>query len=93
MSEVKVGIKESKELLNGVMSMAVLMVKRFSDGFQVDDLSAILAAMAVDPEFREAIKGLKELPVEVKDIDLQEGLELGMLVLGRVPEIIAAAQK
>lgn len=91
--EQKVGIKETKELLVGVMKMAVLLTNRLSDGFQVEDLSSILAAMAMDPEFREAVAGIKELPAEVKDIDLEEGFELGMLVLKKVPEIIAAAKK
>ncbi len=92
MSEEQHGIKETKELLQGVMSLAILMTKRFKDGFQMDDLSAILAEMSLNPEFRDAVSGLKKLPAEVKDIDLAEGMELGMLVLKRVPEVIKAAQ-
>ncbi len=86
------GIKETMELLKGIDALIVLFIKQFKDGFQVEDLAQILAAMAINPEFKDALAGIKKLPEEVKDIDLEEGLELGMFLLKNVPKYIEAAK-
>jgi len=92
MSE-QVGIKETKELLVGVLQVAQLLIERFKDGFQMEDLPVILSKLGFDPKFQEAMKGLNQLPKEVKDIDLNEGVELMMVLLVELPKILGAAKK
>jgi hypothetical protein len=80
------GIKESKELMEGVMILSLLLFDRFKDGFQMDDMGAVFKALGEDPKIVEAFKGLSELPHEFKDLSLEEGFELARVVLEHVPK-------
>ncbi len=91
--EEKVGIKESKELLNGCVVLAALCVRRMKDGFQLDDLPAILSALGYEPELREAWKDAHKIPSEVSDLDLTEIMELAGVLLKGVPRVFEELKK
>lgn len=91
--EEKKDIKEMKEMMVGLMEMALLLAGEFKDGVQLDDFMDIFMKLKDDPRFMEAFKGLKEIPAEAKDLDLNEGMELAMLVMAYVPKLIEAMKK
>lgn len=92
------GIKETKELLVGVNELAIFLVMRLKDGFQLaEDLTAIIQKLQGDPEFMAKMKlaydGVSLVGEEVKDLDLAEGLDLIMTQAMYVPKILEAAKK
>lgn len=93
----KVGIKEMKELLIAVNEVSVLLVKMFKDGVQLADAAALMAAIAASEELKEkllaAYVGVGQIPAEMKDVDLQEGLELAGVQLSYIPKIVEALKK
>ena len=91
--EEKRDVKEMKEMMVGLMEIALLLAKEFKDGVQIDDFMDIFMALKDDPKFMEAFKGLKEIPAEAKDLDLNEGMELAMMVMAYVPKFIEAMKK
>lgn len=94
---MSVGIKETKEALVGVNELAVLLVLRLKDGAGFDDIMAIWEKLGNDQEFKQklsdAVKGISEVPAEVKDIDLNEGIDLARLQLDYLPKYIDALKK
>lgn len=85
MSEV--GVKESKELLVGALRLTGLIIKQLKDGADAGDVTAILSYIASDNDFKEAVKGLGEIPKEFKDLSLVEGFELAGVVLKELPAL------
>lgn len=88
-----VGIKESKELIVGIMHIAALLGARLKDGVQIDDFPAFMDGVKEDKAIEEAFKGLGGIPAEMKDLSVGEGFELSVAVLAEVPKIIAAVVK
>ncbi|HAT63930.1 MAG TPA: hypothetical protein DCS66_04915 [Flavobacteriaceae bacterium] len=86
--EEKKGIEEAKELIKGVNKLIIILVREFKDGFQIEDLVSIFTQLATDRDLREAINGMDQLGGEFKDLDWSEGIELGQILLGLVPEIM-----
>lgn len=93
MTEEKIGIKETKELFEAVGVLVEVLIERLKDGFAVEDLASILSKVAFDQKVREGLKDLKKLPAEMKDLDLDEGIELAMILVAKVPKYIEAAKK
>lgn len=87
------GVKEFSELLKAVLKLCKVLTVQFKDGFQGEDLSAILVACVSDPEVLEGFKGLEKLPKEFLDFSLTEGFELAGVIIKGIPEIIEAAKK
>jgi hypothetical protein len=96
MSE-KLGIKETREALAGVNEFAVALCHIFGDGFQWSDVGEIFEKIMNDEVLKnalvEAVKGIQSVPAEIKDIDLQEGLDLAAMQLAYVPRYVKAFQK
>lgn len=85
----KKGIKESQELIEVVIGvLGPLFIKRFKDGFQVDDLSAIFAEIALNPEVKKGFEGLSEIPAEFADLDSGEIVQLVLAVVKQAPKLI-----
>jgi hypothetical protein len=84
------GIKETKEAVLGVMALGFYVAKLAKDGIQMADAGALLAKLQGDAEFaaklKAAYEGIEQVPAEIKDITVAEGIELAM-------EIIPAAIK
>ena len=91
--EEKKDIKEMKEMMVGLMEMALMMAELFKDGVQAEDFMQMFMKLKDDPRYLEAFKGMKEIPAEAKDIDLQEGMELVMMMMPYIPRMIDAMKK
>lgn len=86
-------VKEVRELLVGVMELAVLIAERLKDGFQTDDVMHLFLKIQSDPVFVEAFKNLKEVPNEVKDLDVSESVELILVMLPYIPKLVDMLKK
>lgn len=96
--EQKHGVKESKELLIGVNELSLVLMKHLKDGFQAGkDAAAILGELVANEEVKnklvEAVQGVDKVPAEIKDLSLEEGVELGMVQVGYVSKIVDALKK
>lgn len=91
------GVKETKELLTGVFAVVKVISVELKNGFQISDLIAGFNAIQNDPikkaQLEVALKDIKEVPAEVKDVNLAEGIELAMHVISEVPSLIEAFKK
>ena len=90
---MKEGIKETKEMIEGLMELSLLMAEQFKDGIDATDFFAIMMKVQGDERYKKAFEGMKEIPIEAKDIDMQEGMELAMMVMKYVPKFIDAMKK
>lgn len=68
------GIKESKELAVFLSKAGVVAKEQLADGFQPTDLIAF--ASKCGGALLVAVNGAGEIPAELKDIDMAEGLEV-----------------
>lgn len=92
------GIKETKELLVGINELSLVLIKHLKDGLQVGkDATAILSELVSNDELKDkladAVQGLDALDDELKDISLEEGVELGMVQVAYIGRLIEAANK
>ena len=73
-------IKDTKELLVGVLEISLVLVERFKDGIGLDDGVAIYDKFVNDPEFKAkvlaAYDGYKNVSAEAKDLSIAEIIEL-----------------
>lgn len=90
------GIKETAELLRAMLRLASYLVLKFKDGVQWSDVTDFLEKMKTDEEFKkvfaDALDKADQMPAEIKDIDVGEGIELGAIAVEEVPYFIEAAQ-
>lgn len=89
-------IKETKEVISASLDLTAIFIKVLKDGVQITDamqlFSLIMADENLKAEVVAAAQGVSKIPSEVKDLDLQEGLDLAALVLGKIPAIVAATK-
>jgi hypothetical protein len=92
-----VGIQETKEVLIAANELTLVVIKHVKDGIAVSDIPAIVSELMTSDAFKlalvDAVKGVTNVPAEIKDIDFTEGMELGKVQLGYVPKIIEALKK
>lgn len=85
-----VGIKETQELALGAIALGFHITKLLKDGFQAQDLGSFLDKLKNDEAFakkiQDAYEGVAQVPSEIKDLNLTEGLQLAMVV---VPAVVA----
>ena len=88
------GIQETKEAVVGLIKLSAELAKLFKDGVQAADAMALVAKYNSDGDFKAAMdaayQNIQAIPEEVKDLDLVEGIDLGMAVLKEVPALVAA---
>jgi hypothetical protein len=91
------GIKETKEVLTGVLEVVKVLAVELKDGFQVQDLIEAFKKLESDVEkkakIEAALKQIVEVPTEIKDLTFKEGIELAVHVLAEVPALIEAFKK
>lgn len=95
MSEEKLGIKESKEVIVAMNKVSLLLIRHLKDGFQAgkDSMAIIAEIMSNDvlkQSLVDAAEGVHRVPAEMKDLDAKEVLELAMLLAMSVQDYIAA---
>lgn len=94
---MSVGIQETKEVLIAANELALVVVKHVKDGVSVSDVPAIVSELIGNDAFKlalvDAVKGIVNVPAEIKDIDLTEGMELGKVQLSYVPKFLEALKK
>lgn len=94
MGNEKIGIKETKEVLEGLNVIAEEIISVAKDGIQVKDAAQIVEDLLLKPEFKAkliaAVDNIKGVPAEIKDLDLVEGVELVKFEYDGVERIIKA---
>ena len=93
----KIGIKETKEALIGINEFSLLLAKLFKDGAQFTDFAELFSELTSNEDLKAKMKAawedIQKIPAEIKDIDLAEGAELGIIQIGYVPKFIEALKK
>jgi uncharacterized protein (DUF433 family) len=91
------GVKETKELLSGILVVVKVVAQELKDGFQVADLIAAFNAIQGDAvkkaKLEEALKNIQDVPAEFKDATLSEWLEIAVHVIGELPDLLSAFKK
>ena len=90
----KEGIKELKEVLDAVLStngLTGLFIKCFKDGAQASDAAIIFSDLMSNPKYMKAIQDINKIGVEVKDLDMNESIDLAADMLKYVKDIVALA--
>lgn len=92
--ELKLGIKESKELLHGLLELSMCLLDVFKDGVQAADAIELFNKITSDEKIKEkffaAFDGYKHLPAEIKDLDAYESVELIAELIAFVPKFLDA---
>ncbi len=95
--ESKVGIKETKEALSGILELSLALTELLKDGAQVTDLSGLFLKFQTDANFKAklqaAVDKASSVPAEMKDLDMKEGIEIATDVLLFVPKFVDAFSK
>lgn len=93
----KLGVQETKDVLVAVNELALFVAQRAKDGLGVDDAMALVQKVMGDEEFKlvmmKAAIAVKNLPAELKDLDIAEGVELAQLQLTYLPKLVQALKK
>lgn len=91
------GIKETKELVTGLLVITKVIAKELQDGFKAQDLVDAFVAVQGNEEKKAlveaALKDVVAVPAEVKDLALGETIELVIHLLGELPSLLAAFKK
>jgi hypothetical protein len=87
-------VKETKELLKGLLKLSALLGESFKDGVQAQDLAVIFAKIQSDEVLKAtliaAYNDANLVQDELKDLSLIEGLELVKIVIEEAPALIKA---
>lgn len=90
----QVGIKETKLLLESAMKVGLIFVPVLKDGVQITDVVQLYNQVQSHPELLSALgelqKHIGEIPAEIKDLSMAEGIELAVDAASFVPQILAA---
>lgn len=74
------GVKETKEALVALNEIGLFFAMQFKDGVQAGDFTTLYEKIIADHDFKlkllAAYENYNQIPHEVKDIDVGEGLEL-----------------
>ena len=90
----KLGIKELKEVIVAANEIALIGAKLAKDGLSLSDAPALFTElMAKRSELQAAIEGIGQVAAEVKDVDLQEGIEIAMIQIAYLPKLAEALKK
>ena len=87
------GAKELKELIGGILEIAILITGELRDGVEASDFVKIFSALQSDPMYMETFNGVSKIPEEAKHMSMADGLELAMIVIDKIPKLIKAASK
>lgn len=86
-------IKETKEAVDALLDLSLEIAKLSKDGVTLSDATLLFAKMQEEPlksKLALAVENAKAIPSEVKDIQLSEAIELGLMAM---PKIVKLAQE
>ena len=88
------GIEGTEEALVAVLQLGLMLWKSFHDGFQIGDLADLWDIYKNDEDFniamREAFEGYQNIPHEIKDLQLEEAMQLSGVMLKYLPKYLQA---
>lgn len=90
-------MKETKELIKGVLDLVKVSAELLQDGAQIQDLVDGYLKLAGDPvkkaELEAALNNIQAVPEELKAISLADGIELLVLLAQELPGLLEAFKK
>jgi hypothetical protein len=91
---MKTDIHALKTLINLCFSIAIpILEESKKDGFQWTDLLSFINSEDFKKSFSDIINDVKDLPAEIKDIDLEEAFDLIGLSVLKTKDLIIAIKK
>jgi hypothetical protein len=88
----QLGVKETKEIVTGVMVLGGTLYAKFKDGVQAQDAVELFALMQGDAEFKkilfDAYTDAQKAGAELKELDIQDGIELGVHILAEGKKLV-----
>ena len=91
------GIQETTEAIEGILELGLVLWRTFGDGAQLKDIADIMDLYKNDPEFiakmAAAYDGYKKISSEIKDLEAEEIVALGGLMLSYVPRYLAELKR
>lgn len=92
MNEEKKGLKESLELLKAIELIGVSGIEIAKDGLGADDIVKAVDLLKQINVIIEGVKGVGEIGGEIKDLDQEELIQLGLALFGSYKKIAEAAK-
>ena len=87
-------IKETKEVIVAANKIILVVLGALKDGFQVEDIGVIVSKLVNDnAEILAAIQNFGQVPAEIKDISIEEGIELLKIQIGFIKEYLELFKK
>ena len=84
------GIKETTEVIECITIIGIFVARTLKQGMPVD--TAFFVKLQNDPEFQIALKkaseGINKIPAEIKDLDFEENLNLGLMGLRYISQLL-----
>ena len=81
-------VKETKEAVVALVKLGKVLAELAKDGIDWKDGAALASKIVSDEAFRSAlvaaVEGAGAIPAELKDIKLEEGIELALAVIGEL---------
>ncbi|MCH8156182.1 MAG: hypothetical protein IID18_00255 [Nitrospinae bacterium] len=97
MSPEEKDIRNLKEAIVGILELSIAIAPLLKDGIGLNDLGALWDIWKNDTNLKEklivAIEGYDQIPDEVSDLSIAEGMEVAMVLLPYVPKLIDAFKK
>ena len=93
MQEKELGIENLKVLVRFIDFTIMSVGDKLKDGFQWTDVLYFIQELVSDRTFDDLLSSMKEVFPEVKDMDLPEGMEIGVLFLMAIPKYVEAFKK
>jgi hypothetical protein len=92
--ENKLGIKETKEAFAASLAVGTLIYNKLKDGAQMSDVMEVIAKFQLDPVFKKTVtegyEGANQVPAELQNLTLSEGIELSIYVMQEGMKAITA---
>ena len=87
----QIGIKDAKEAVVAVISVAATLIKCAKNGIQAEDAKVIFDRLFVNnQDILQAIEGVSNIPKELSDISFSEGVELIQAVYKEISKELLA---
>lgn len=90
-------VKNTKEVVVAANELAITMIKLMKDGIQLTDAVELYNKIITDESFKTAMlnayDNIKLVPEEIKELDVMEATELGIIQLSYIPKYVEALKK